>query len=340
MLADLALEHALFNASPVVLSPGSKDIARHLKAATRYVLNRDAVQVVSSILFRRPSSIAKIIPQLHFVGPVWLEYACADEDASRAALGLPPMDKRPEDDLKRIGWLAVPEDAAGRVLRISSVIQHRHHHDRCVPTVFQIRLHLDGAPATPYAPGDSAPALAGLPDEMVRNGRWARQTAWGEHERAGAKRIVECVQPITEGLAGMALMRADERLASDVRRTLLHLIDGVLPLIATFGLLQSRNAVVMERVDTSRISKARERSGRPPLLDHIVVKISLTEPKRVYRAAGEDDRDDSGGGVVTSRAAAFVDAHYKVRSTGIFLWRGHPRRGIGAPRSKTVILTR
>jgi len=88
--------------------------------------------------------------------------------------------------------------------------------------------------------------------------------------------------------------------------------------LAMVGLLNTRNAVEIERVDQVKLNKVRIKNGKLPLLEHKLLKIHHRVVRRVYNGAGRGDYAPMRG--------HFVMGHWKVRKTGIFFW--HPfKRG-------------
>jgi hypothetical protein len=95
-------------------------------------------------------------------------------------------------------------------------------------------------------------------------------------------------------------------------------------ILAVIGLLNARNATETETVDHTRLNKARNKSGKPPLFEHKILKIARRQVRRVY----PDGKKDSNHAPMRGH---FVRGHFKARKSGIFFWhpflRGDLHRG-------------
>jgi len=104
----------------------------------------------------------------------------------------------------------------------------------------------------------------------------------------------------------------------------------VIFLISALLLLNSRNAVEREAVSYGKLNRSREKKGKPPILDHTVVRLRI--PKG---AMGTGSRS------LAARASHWVKGHPKFRRTGVFWWsphvRGLGRDGSGPPVRPRVV---
>lgn len=87
--------------------------------------------------------------------------------------------------------------------------------------------------------------------------------------------------------------------------------------MAVIGLLNARNAVETETVDHSRMNRARIRRGKPPFLEHKVLKIAQ---RQVTRVPGDRDH-----GPHAAMRLHFVRGHFKSRRSGVYFWNPHAR---------------
>lgn len=94
---------------------------------------------------------------------------------------------------------------------------------------------------------------------------------------------------------------------------------------AAILLMNSRNLIATEHVPTpTKLNKAREKRGKPPLLDYTQVRVSMSRAL-AGRAGSTGERE-------ASRFHA-VAGHFKVRKSGIYWWNDHTR---GDPTRGTV----
>src|SRR3546814_607944 len=136
-----------------------------------------------------------------------------------------------------------------------------------------------------------------------------------------------------KGAGAMGLMRGTDRVDRipelQAREAARLFFLQVLPALI---LLNCRNAVEREHVPApDKLNKKRTARGRPPLVEHIVVKVSLNA--KVRRRA-----EASGTGPGNWIRGTLVRGHFKVRKTGIFWWSPHARSGYGTV-TRTHIVT-
>jgi hypothetical protein len=109
--------------------------------------------------------------------------------------------------------------------------------------------------------------------------------------------------------------------------------DGPM-LMAFFLLLGSRDLLPRQEVRHERLNRARQRAGKPPLLEHVEVSAPLDEP----RVSG---LSQSGGSLRSSPRLHHVRGHIVRRGAAVF-WRSPHLRGsarLGQVRSRTVMLS-
>jgi len=89
---------------------------------------------------------------------------------------------------------------------------------------------------------------------------------------------------------------------------------------AAVALLNSRNCIEQHRDDLGQLNKAREKRGKPPLMEFVTTRIALS---RVQQHAA-----DSAGVDRRTARQHLVRGHFKVRRSGIYWWspflRGDP----------------
>jgi hypothetical protein len=92
-------------------------------------------------------------------------------------------------------------------------------------------------------------------------------------------------------------------------------------MVATLGLLNTRNVAHHSPVDNSRVNSKRARSGKRPLFSHTLLKVRPSICVSGAQRGGESNghRDVR---------LHFVRGHMKVRKTGLFWWSHHARGNI------------
>ncbi len=117
------------------------------------------------------------------------------------------------------------------------------------------------------------------------------------------------------------------------RQALFPLLEDV-PFFGMFCLLlMSRNALQQQATDRRRLNKARNRRGKPVLLDHVKLTMNLGTP-----ASGNNEL--SSAELWASPRLHFVRGHLVRRGDAVF-WRTSHLRGkreIGSIRSRTITL--
>ena len=99
-------------------------------------------------------------------------------------------------------------------------------------------------------------------------------------------------------------------------------------ILSVLALLNTVNAVITERVDCSRLNKARAKHKKHPLANHYVLKIHPRIKRYIKR---EDDPKNPHKYL----RGHFVRGHWKVRKTGIYFWHSHIRGDEKNPITKT-----
>jgi hypothetical protein len=92
-------------------------------------------------------------------------------------------------------------------------------------------------------------------------------------------------------------------------------------IFAALGLLNARNVVERQRVDLTRLNRARVRSGKPPFLAREVLKIRALHRPSLAPSGSRAEAAD-----VRSH---FVRGHFKTRRSGVFWWGPHVRGRVG-----------
>lgn len=314
-------------------------IRRRLADAQVIVLDRLATGMAASVALSRPSSIVSAIPwvKLPFES-VWMEFSNADLRDAMTSMGSPNV--RPEGGrvvIERSGFLLRMQ---GDVLLIEYVHSDRTDEGSRLVDIAPVRakFSLKGDFSTPTDiefPLDVHPeargrikshisAIADNPEELAADMDLRMRYTWTSHPDLAR------VRSNLVGMVGETQVNNLEAMQADELYRLFSM--QILPALI---LLNCRNAVTTDKVEVSRkLNKNRVAKGRPPLVDHLLVKMHLSPvAKRRADAAGKN------ADFRTSRGT-LVMGHFKVRKTGVYWWSPHARRGQGGDVKKTIVLTK
>lgn len=309
-------------------------LRKRASASEAYVFDPDATAMAASVSLSRPSSILAALDWVRLPhDSVWLEFVNEDLRRAMAELGSPNV--------------AGP-NAVTRIVR--SAFLMRRDGDVLVADY----VHLDavqGARFVDLAPArllfdlsdgrpDPAGAITASDVQPLVRGRMRRYLdllTKDPSEAAASSTLIERLrwEPHPEMERVMANI-ARSRGRQEVERVLVAQAEEAMRLFKTLAipaliLLNCRNAVRPEVVTPDvKLNKARTKRGREPLVVHRVVKVSLSPKRKVSAHVGET--------AATARRGTLVNGHFKVRSSGVYWWTPHARRGYGAV-TKTRIVT-
>lgn len=337
MLIDTFIEQR----TKAILAPGVAyddlvaPFRSRLANAKVYVVDADAAAMAANVSLAKPTSILAALPWIKLPAEsVWLEFSNEDLSRAMAALGSPN---------------ATPANTVGRLKRSGFLFTEHHDglafeyvHAMDVPqqgvvaelsTVRGVfRLHKDAEVHVEAAREvRSQHPVAGKvrnliqlvtndPQEARANDEIVARLQWDDHP--DMLRGLIAIQG-----AGGNRTRVQADWITEVRRLFLM---AALPALI---LLNTRNAIAIEPGPSlEKLNRKRTKMGRPPLLEHLLIKLHLSGAQaRKAKADGDGGRRLRG---------ALVIGHFKVRETGVFWWSQHMRSGRGDPVRRTTVLTR
>lgn len=318
-------------------------LKERLARAEKFVLDPQASVMAAGVAMSRPSSILAALDfaRLPF-DPFWIEFANADARQAMASLGSP---LKPTGDrgitIERSGFLIRSEGESLVVeyvytLRTETGI--RSLDQSPVRARFSLKGMSEGSRAMLelLAPVDrDVPKIAtGKVQDHIRMLHTSPAEAAADLELRA--RYVTSLNPAVAqvrknvvALHGEAHVDSLERRQGEEMYRLFTL--QALPALI---LLNCRNAVAPERVPApERLNRQRAKKGRPPVPEHVLVKIHLSPERRLARQA-------AGGGRAAARGGLVI-GHFKVRKSGVWWWSPHWRGSHeGKTPERTFVLTR
>lgn len=344
MLIDdlLEMDHDLRMPNGFRYGDAHKGIQKRASGAEVYVLDADAIAMACGVALSKPSSILSALPFVRLPYEwTWVEWAAADVRSALSDLGSP--NKTPPQTLTVI-------ERAGMLMR--EIVRDG---TRVIQLEYVHRDRVNGSSYTDLAPvrGEFI-----IPDEQPDPEDYQSLAALRLRDHSGARdkvrRQIDMVSSDPKELAAAAALEAGLRCAphpdlDKIREGMImmmgkakveetedaqgaelqrHFMIMALPALI---LLNTRNAVREEVVPApQKLNKARAKKGRPPLVEHKLVKVSLTKGEKKYESTGT-------GAARSPYRSSLVSGHFKVRKTGIFFWRPHARHGYGAVKRTTVV---
>lgn len=318
-------------------------LKERLSKAEKFVLDPQASVMAAGVALSRPSSVLAALPfaRLPF-DPLWLEFANADARSAMASMGSPLL--QPNDagiTIERSGFLISADEG---YLRIEYV-----HTDRMG----------SGIRATDLAPVRARFSMKGISDlsrELLKQvapvEEKAPKIATGkvqEHlklihtsaDEAAANmelraRFVTSQHPdlarVRRNIVAMKGEAAVQAMEANQANEMYSLFS--LQMLPALILLNCRNAVTPERVPApEKLNRQRVKKGRPPIPEHVLVKIHLSPERRLAREGTGKGRSPARGGLVIG--------HFKVRKSGVWWWSPHWRGSHeGKQPERTYVLTR
>jgi hypothetical protein len=298
-------------------------MAEDIGRSVRFSLDDDVTRAAEEIVLGRPSSMLAALSYARLPAPqCWIEWVNGPRLEVPVAHGR-PLDPENTDYPKRVGALVREAPDGGFEASVA------WNQDGSPPTVSAADIEFAGAglavdEAKYQRALDQAREAACIPHAVAsiharRPGELEAFTRLAMHFDVGPGRYAPAVT------AGFLPFGAEvpERLVD------LHMKDVSEEwsfLAAVLLLLNSRNGVERREEGYGRLNRARLKSGKLPLFTHSTVRLRLARGERL--AAGLRS-----GWAAGSRREGVVLAHFKVRRTGVFLWRMHMR---GDPSKGTV----
>jgi hypothetical protein len=284
----------------------------------RYVLSDELVRCATQLAYAEGDRLSSCLDLIHIPACfLWIEWSDAPRRDTLKAI--PTLELRADASTGRAGALvkAAPDCRSGSIRTFWSA-----QDDRAYLSPMVTAFDLDGPLEAPIRSdpavwqGDTVLQMDGEPaiQELLEHLRFNYDEEWARYYHA------RC--------------RSAELRATVLRNNLgCCAFDGPM-LMAFFLLLSSRDLLPRHEVRHERLNRARDRAGKPPLLEHIEVSAPLDRPPmKASTRFGESSR--------SSPRLHHVRGHIVRRGSAVF-WRSPHLRGsarLGQVRSRTVMLT-
>jgi hypothetical protein len=343
MLADLAanfLRHPMMTGMHPAQKVGYVHLAGGAKEAHRFVLSRDAVHTIHGISESSPARFLAALNVCRLPFPtMWVEFAYKDrhdwqeEAAKRNGITIVQHDMASAPS--RLGFLLEQEDDKGQVISVTPV--WTHHGDEV--SIAYKSFRIDARPEFNSAEAGTIRAAMLRQRDNPEKGsegfvRYLRDPKEFEAVVALESRITQFIPPFMKPLwlamaerNPNAVKQLDDMARFDLRSEWRF----TLALLVT---LNSRNVIDYGPVETyAKLNKARAKSGKPSLLSHREIRLSLSNSMRrrtqITTGAGRDTLQEH-----------VVMGHFKVRKSGVFWWSPHYRGTNGKSHdARTYVVT-
>lgn len=309
---------------------------KRLSAAQVFVLDKDTTAMAAHVSLQKPSSIIAAMKWVRLpFETTWVEFVNDDLRNAMAEYGSPNV--RPDSakvHLKRTGFLmrrhgdGIIGEYASHCRSFKSGTEYTD--------IAPIRFYYDLTPAD-VEPADRAavmkPDYQGAtgrlrdrirlistdPKEIAAEDDIRRRFRWEPHPDCRLAKQFLALQIGPDEVSTLEHEQAQEAYRLFTMQILPALI-----------LLNCRNAVDTELVPApSKLNKSRASAGRPPMVEHRLIKMHLTKARQKRIAEARD------GG--RSVRGSLVIGHFKTRETGVFWWTEHARAGYGAVTNRRVV---
>jgi len=312
-------------------------ISHGIEQAERFVLSDDVAHAGYQLIRSKPSSLLDAMPLSRLPHrTMWFEWS-GDASAEAGWNLFPSTERDPSKRTidrttpRRMGCLVEGADDNGQR---GSMTWAWQHHDKGV-SVCGLGVMFDWAgdvaawgQASLAASGQLGPGMAAFFDRWVRSRdddpgvRNMMRTRSDWAKLADDPRQVEAVHGLlmheapwfSKHIADVPKLVPPEMLMK-MLQSWEGDITGEAPFIsANVLLMNSRRAVEQKINDLSQLNRARLKRGKPPLLDHTITRLYLSQ-----RRADNAERQ----GFTREQARQhLVRGHFKIRRTGVYWW--HP----------------
>lgn len=307
---------------------GYEEMGRRLAVAQRFVLRRDALMMVQNVSLSSPSRFLTALGVCRLPYPtMWVEFAYKDRLdwllQQKAEKGMIIVDHAEASPPSTLGFLMEQVDSDGRMIVMTPAWLHIRNGQEQVNVCnmsLLINTEPDVAPPTPEE--------AAVIREHHRKGEFG--SAWVEDPKESDAavrlegRITNIVPDFLRPMwAELRLIGGAPALKQITDLALYDLRSEWRFALSLLTLLNSRNVVDYGPPnDLTKLNKAREKKGKPPLLDTRMIRLSLSKVQK-RRAGG------MGAGDSRDLQAHLVAGHWKLRKTGLFWWTPHVRGSVG-----------
>lgn len=296
MLADDLIEDKELREN---MGDGHARLCADIQEAQRFELSKDFAGVTDQLARENVTSFFKILPLANLpFSSCWFEVAFADRPSF---VGGTVSDYFHSEPVSRVGFL-VQSDPENPLKWTGSLCWSFRSGICSISTISIVMDRSDNAEKRQH--------VSVLPDEDLKG--------MGEDEIAAMVDIESRAKPTP--CRYYAEVFNAERHRLDIQSMLESALQDwngeIIYWMAAVALINARNvASVEEGPDRTKLSKARLKKGRPPLMDFSVCKIAprIASAYKVSEARGSGIRTH------------FVRGHFKARKSGIFWWTNHIR---------------
>jgi hypothetical protein len=281
----------------------------------RYVLSDELARCATELAYAEGDRLSSCMDLIRVPArSLWVEWA--DGPRREALQAVPSLEVRTGEGPRRGGALVMASsDCRSGHIRTFWCARDDRAYLSPVITAFNLDRAPEGSNSAIWR-GEAVLQLEGEPaiEELLEHLRFSFDDEWAEyyHRRIHSAELRTRVLRANLGCCAF---------------------DGPM-LMAFFLLLGSRDLLPRQEVRHERLNRARQRAGKPPLLEHVEVSAPLDEP----RVSG---LSQSGSSFRSSPRLHHVRGHIVRRGAAVF-WRSPHLRGsarLGQVRSRTVMLS-
>ena len=301
--------------------------ADEVRAADRFVLTREAVEIMTHIQESRPSSLLAglgVCRLLH--RRMWIEFTLADRLSVLKEIGVLDTSQIDGSKIGRVGFLLEATDDSMLRGHFQVVIQGSHKH--ATPILLPIRVSFDFSPVEDNTVVEAhktrgtfqtvemlSKKIERTPNRLYRNARSRDQ--W--QAVCDFNNIFDpSYHPEISALYGAMVQHDNEQNA----RTQLEQWGKICTsetrfLLGCLMMLNSRNLAMIESLSPKEINRGLPKGEPHVQIGHrrVTVRLSRVQQNR------EKAVNARGGEVARHK----VRGHWKVRKSGVFLWRPFER---------------
>lgn len=346
MLCDQMAEHAAdrdrFDAMHPMeeMQDGYREVMKKVATAPRFVLDRESTLLIHGLQDIPPSKYLQAFAICRLPFPrMWVEFEFAHRiawqrtvahsvDIIDHAISVPPT---------RLGFYIERLDAEGRLFYAHPVWSQRSPEDGKI----DISIAMKAMAITTEEPKPRVVSEAEIDAEIEgnRSGKRGWTRGWGTNRAEVRSYFTLCdhiahfVPPYLEPL--WRKFSADPRTKKFAEDAVAYDLAAEWRFLLSFlTVLNSRNIISYgEEQDFAKLNRARARTGKPPLLSHRPITLSLHMKRNMARVSGKSGRE------AEDIQRHLVIGHLKLRKSGLWWWSPHVRGNVGDPIPRTYKVT-